>query len=380
MSVLAVPAGTTRPVPTQDLEAHHAPLQKELAAAAARVIQSGRYILGPEVDALEKEVAAASGVPHAVGLSSGTDALVAMLMALEIGPGDEVITTPFTFFATAGAIARVGARPVFADIDPATYNLDAASAVARIGPRTRAVITVHLFGRVASGEVLERACAERGIPILEDACQAIGAVDGAGRRVGKIGKGAALSFFPSKNLGGFGDGGMVLTDDAGFADKLKLVRTHGARPRYHHIMVGGNFRLDEMQAALLRVKLPHLERWTAGRRRVAAQYRSRLTGLPLRLPPDEPGCVWNQYVISVDRSRRDALAQQLASAGITTAVYYPEPLHLQPCFAALGARPGDLTVAERACGEVLALPIYPELTDEMVGMVSETIRSFLAAR
>jgi dTDP-4-amino-4,6-dideoxygalactose transaminase len=369
----------TQPIATQDLDAHHRPIQQQLEAAALRVISSGRYILGPEVSAFEKEVATQSGVARAVGVSSGTDALLAILMALDIGPGDEVVTTPFTFFATAGAIARLGARPVFADIDPDTLNLDPNQAAQRLGPRTRAVITVHLFGRIADSALLEAACRSRNVPLVEDAAQALDAsIEGPDgpRRMGSLGRAAALSFFPSKNLGGFGDGGMVLTNDEPLADRLRTIRTHGAERKYHHSVVGGNFRLDELQAALLRVKLPHVPRWSLERRRVASGYRQLLAETPLGLPPADPGCVWNQFVVRVPEGQRDRLAAHLADQKIATAIYYPEPLHLQPCFRALGHAPGDLPHAERACREALALPIYPELSDEAIERVAAAVKSF----
>lgn len=366
-------------IATQDLEAHHKTIKTDLEAAAARVIASGHFILGPEVAALEKEAAAALGVAQAIGMSSGTDAILALLMALDIGRGDEVVTTPFSFFATIGAIARVGARAVLADVEEATMNLDPDAAAGKIGPRTKAVLTVHLFGRVARTAPLEAACAQAKLPLLEDAAQAIGArADGSaiGRRVGTLGAAAALSFFPSKNLGGLGDGGMVLTGDAGLDDKLRVVRAHGARRKYHHETVGGNFRLDELQAAFLRVKLPHLPRWSALRRVVANAYRKGLADGPVGVPPDDPGCVWNQFVVRVSDGKRDALARRLADDGIATAVYYPEPLHLQPCFADLGYQAGAFPIAERACREALALPIYPELALESVERVCEKIRVF----
>jgi dTDP-4-amino-4,6-dideoxygalactose transaminase len=368
------------PIPTQDLQAHHEPLLEELYAAARRVIASGRYILGPECDALEREAAHAFEAAEAITLSSGTDALLVLLMALGIGPGDEVVTTPFTFFATAGVIARLGARPVFADIDPQTLDLDPAKAAARLGPRTRAVIVVHLFGRVCRTGGLAEACAARGIPLFEDAAQAAGARRGAaGPAVGKLGRAASLSFFPAKNLGGLGDGGMVLTDDAALARQVRLLRVHGSERRYHHELVGGNFRLDDLQSALLRVKLPHLPRWTAQRRAAAARYRENLGDLAgLALPPDDPGCVWNQFVVRVPGDRRDALARALADQGTGSAVYYPTPLHLQPCFAGLGYGRGDLPIAEQACAEVLALPIYPELAPAAIDAVCAQVRAFWA--
>jgi dTDP-4-amino-4,6-dideoxygalactose transaminase len=372
---------TTREIPMLDLEAAHAPLRAELEAAARRVLASNRYILGREVAAFEAEVAAASGVASAVGVSSGSDALLAMLMACGIGPGDEVITTPFSFFATVEAIVRVGATPVFADVEAETFNLDPALAAGRVGPRTKALLVVHLFGRVARTPPVEAAAAAAGIPLLEDAAQAIGAfrTDGGVRRgVGAIGRAAALSFFPAKNLGGFGDGGMVLTGDAALADRIHALRSHGAAARGRHETVGGNFRLDELQAALLRVKLPHLPRWTAERRRVAALYRAGLAGAPLALPPADDGCVWNQFVVRAPAERRAALAEHLARRGIVTAIYYPLPLHLQPALAHLGHRPGDFPVAERAAREVLALPIYPDLGDADVARIVDAVRSFFA--
>jgi dTDP-4-amino-4,6-dideoxygalactose transaminase len=304
-------------IPFQNLAAQHRALEPELGEALLRVLRSASYILGGEGATFEREAAAALGVAHAVGVSSGTDALLALLMALGVGPGAEVVTTPFSFFASAGVIARLGAVPVFADIDPLTLTLDDARAAERIGPRTRAVLTVHLFGRVARVEALRRTCDAAGIPLVEDAAQAIGAradQRADGRVVGTLGRAAALSFFPSKNLGALGDGGMVLTDDRALAERLRLLRAQGASPKYHHPMVGGNFRLDEIQAAALRVKLPHLASWTARRRQLAARYRSALAGVPVGLPPDDPGCVWNHFVIRVGQQRREALGRRGAGA------------------------------------------------------------------
>jgi dTDP-4-amino-4,6-dideoxygalactose transaminase len=369
------------PIPTQDLQAHHGPLFAELNAAALRVIASGRFILGAENEGLEREAAAACGVAHAVAVSSGTDALLVLLMALGIGPGDEVVTTPFTFFATAGAIARTGARPVFADIEADTMNLDPRKAAAAIGPKTRAVMTVDLFGRVARTAGLAEACAAARIPLLEDAAQSIGARLGVeGPRVGKQARAATLSFFPAKNLGGFGDGGMVITDDPALAKTIRMLRVHGSERRYHHQMVGGNFRLDELQCALLRVKLPHLQRWADLRRAAADRYREALAGTPggIVLPPADPGCVWNQFVIRVPGGRRDALLKRFTDKGIGCAVYYPVPLHLQECFASLGHRAGDLPVAEQACAEALALPIYPEIPAAHIETVAAEVRAFAA--
>ena len=340
-----------------------------------RVLASGRFIAGPETEALEKEATAALEVPHAVGVSSGTDGLLATLMACGVGPGDEVVTTPFSFFASVGSILRLGATPVFADIDPATLNLDADAALSRLGPRTKAVLVVHLFGRVACTRPLDDACARLQIPLIEDAAQAIGA-RADGRPVGTLGCAAVLSFFPSKNLGGFGDGGMILTRDAHLAGRLRLLRAHGATTKHRHEVVGGNFRLDELQAALLRVKLPALPRWTERRQVIAAHYRDGLAGLPLDLPPPDPGCVWNQFVVRVPGGARDALRRHLASRDVASAVYYPAPLHLQPCLGHLGLRPGDFPQAERAAAEVLALPIYPELSGTDVDRVASALREF----
>lgn len=370
------------PVPFQDLALHNLPFASELEAVTSRVLGSGHYISSSwpsssgEVLAFEEEAAQAFGIAHAIGVSSGTDALLAMLMAIGVGPGDEVVTTPFSFVASAEAIVRLGARPVFADVEPTTLTLDPRAAASALGQRTRAVLTVHLFGRAARSEHLRALCASRGIPLIEDAAQAIGVVDEAGRPTGAIGLGAALSFFPTKNLGGFGDGGMVLTNDLDLASSVRLLRAHGAIAKSHHREIGGNFRLDELQAALLRVKLPHLAAFTRARQRIAERYRRAWSGLPLGLPPDDAGCVWNQFVVLVPGGTRDSLADHLARHQIATAVYYPEPLHLQPCFAALGHARGDFPVAEQACAQVLALPIYPELTDAQIDAVIAAVRSF----
>jgi dTDP-4-amino-4,6-dideoxygalactose transaminase len=357
-------------IPFLDLGAQHLPLGDGLRAAAARVMASERFILGPEVAAFEGELGRELGGAEVVGVSSGTDALTALLMAAGVGPGDEVVTTPYSFFATVESIVRLGATPVFADIEPRTMNLDAAEAVTRLGARSKAVLVVHLFGRTATLGPLREACSAAHIPLLEDAAQAIGAV-GVG-----AGWGAALSFFPSKNLGGFGDGGAVTTNDPALALQVRALRSHGAAQKLQHERIGGNFRLDELQAALLRVKLPHLSRWTAERRRLAALYRDRLGGLPIELPPPEPGCVWNQFVIRVAAERRDPLRRHLEERGIATAVYYPIPLHLQPALAFLGHRAGAFPNAERAAQESLALPIFPGLTDDNLSRVAAAVGDF----
>ena len=368
-------------VPLLDLKGQYRALRGELDEAVTRVVESQYFILGPEVAALEQEIAAYSGAAHGVGMSSGTDALLAALMALDVGPGDEVITSTFTFFATAGVIARLGARPVFVDIDPATFNMDPRAAAAALGPRTKALVPVHLYGRVADMDGLVSAARERGVPVVEDAAQAIGATDARGRRAGAITELGCFSFFPSKNLGGFGDGGMTITSDAGLAARLRRLRMHGMEPKYYHAEVGGNFRLDALQAAVLRVKLKYLDDWSAARCRNAARYRELFAGADLAgmllLPEDVPGHIYNQFVVRAER--RDALQAHLRAEGIGSEIYYPLPLHLQACFAELGYRSGDLPHAEKAATEVLALPIYPELTDEQLVRVVESCRGFYRA-
>lgn len=352
-------------VPFLDLNAQNAALRRDLDLAWQRVADSGAFILGPDVAAFERELASAVGTKHAIGLSSGTDALLAALMALEIGPGDEVVTTPFSFYATIGCVARLGARPVLADIEHDTFNLDPGLAAAACGPRTRAVITVHLFGRPATLPAVEA-------PVIEDAAQSIAAAP-------VTGKASCLSFFPSKNLGAFGDAGALCTDDSALADRVTLLRAHGSRPKYIHHVVGGNFRIDTLQAAVLRVKLPHLARWTAARRANADRYRRLFAaqrGLPddLRVPADAPGHIYNQFVIRVPR--RDQLRDFLGQRGIGTEVYYPRPFHLQPCFRDLGYREGMFPESEEASRTALALPIYPELSEQQQSEVVETIAAF----
>jgi dTDP-4-amino-4,6-dideoxygalactose transaminase len=351
-------------VPLLDVKAQNAPLREAILAAVARVVDAGAFILGPEVEAFEQELAALLGARRAVGLSSGTDALLVALMALGVRPGDEVVTTPFSFYATVGCIARLGARPVFADIDAKTFNLDPAAAAAACGPRTRAVIPVHLFGRPATLPVVP-------VPVVEDSAQSIGAC-----RLGGIA--SCLSFFPSKNLGAMGDGGALCADDEAFADKVALLRAHGSKPKYVHHLVGGNFRLDALQAAILRVKIKHLAAWTAARRRNAERYRRLFAAASLPpeviLPEDTPEHIYNQFVIRAPR--RDALRAHLGKNEIGTEIYYPLALHLQPCFAELGYRPGAFPAAERATTEVLALPIYPELAEAQQAYVVEQIANF----
>lgn len=382
------------PVPLLDLKAQYASIKNEILAAMDRVLESQHFILGPEVEGLEKEVAAYSSCQFGIGVSSGTDALMISLMAIGIKPGDEVITTPYTFFATAGAIARLGATPIFVDIDPATYNLDAAAISAAITPRTRAIIPVHLYGQMAEMNPVMAIAAEHKLYVIEDAAQAIGA-EYEGRRAGSIGHLGCFSFFPSKNLGGFGDGGMVTTNDAELADRLKLLRNHGYRPKYYNKVLGGNFRLDAIQAAVLRVKLRYLDDWTEGRRRNAAAYRDLfaeagftirkdlnqlgdggVTGPEVVLPVEASNChhIYNQFVIAVDR--RDELIKFLKERQVATEIYYPVPLHLQECFAELNGKAHDFPVSERAASVTLALPIYPELTRDMLISVVSAIADF----
>lgn len=352
-------------VPFLDVLGTQVPLRSALLNAMARVLDSGQFILGPEVESAEAALAQKLEVKHAVALSSGTDALLAALMALGVGPGDEVITTPFSFYATVGAIVRLGARPEFVDIDPRSLNLDAERVAAAITARTKAVIPVHLFGRPAP---MPRVA----VPIIEDAAQAIGATTVRGLA-------SCLSFFPSKNLGVLGDGGALLTNDDGFADLVMLLRTHGGRPKYVHQVIGGNFRLDALQAAILQVKLPHLDAWTAARRANAERYRGLFRAardLPadLHLPEHDAAHVYNQFVIRAPR--RDLLRAHLARQEIGTEVYYPVPLHLQPCFRDFAYRAGTLPVAEAACSDVLALPIYPGLTEAQQAYVVDQIVTF----
>ena len=369
-------------VPLLDLKGQYATIRPEIEEVIGRVVESQMFILGPEVRAFEEEIARFCTVPHAIGVSSGTDALLVALMAAGVGPGDEVVTTPFSFFATAGVIARLGAKTVFVDIDPATFNIDVDAAARAITDRTRAIIPVHLYGRCADTRRLLEATAGQGIAVVEDAAQAIGAFDRDGNQAGALGTFGCFSFFPSKNLGAFGDAGLVTALDEASAHRVEILRVHGGEPKYHHHFVGGNFRIDALQAAVLRVKLRRLPEWTAARRRNAEAYRQLFAaaGLDGRigLPEDEPGHIYNQFVIRAPE--RDALRGRLAENGVGTEVYYPIPLHLQACFADLGYRAGDFPHAEAAAGEVLALPIFPELTGEQLEFVVSSIAGFYQGR
>ncbi|HUG89503.1 MAG TPA: DegT/DnrJ/EryC1/StrS family aminotransferase [Planctomycetaceae bacterium] len=361
------PLASPAPVPFIDLVAQHQTISADVSAAVARVFAEQKFVLGDEVAEFEFEIAEFCDAREAVACASGTDALLLSLAVLDIGPGDEVITSPFTFFATAGAIHRAGARPVFVDIDPQTFNLDPAQVDAAITPRTRAVIPVHLFGQCAAMEPLWRLAVRHHLAIIEDACQAIGA-EYRGRRAGVLGTLACFSFFPTKNLGGAGDGGLITTDDAELARRLRRLRVHGDVGGYTHVEVGMNSRLDALQAAVLRVKLRRLEAWTEARRANARRYRElfaehgSLEGV--ELPVEQPECrhVYNQFTIRIRDGRRDAVLAGLRAEQIGAAIYYPLPLHVQECFRPLGYSHGDFPQAEAAAAEVLALPIFPELT------------------
>ena len=394
----------TQPVPLLDLQAQYKTIRDELREAMDRVAESQHFILGPEVEALEREIAAYSQCEFGVGVSSGSDALLVALMAIDLKPGDEVVMPPYTFFATAGAVARLGGKPVFADIDPLTYNVDPAAIEKVLTDRTRAIIPVHLYGQMADmGPIMELAN-QHNLHVIEDAAQAIGS-EWHSRRAGSIGHFGCFSFFPSKNLGGFGDGGMVTTNDPELADRLKLLRNHGYRPKYYNKVVGGNFRLDAIQAAVLRVKLKYLDQWTAARQRNAELYRelfekaemsipqsylqsnsddgatSNLAALSgVVLPTEAPDVrhIYNQFVIR--SGRRDELMAFLKARKIGTEIYYPVPMHMQECFAYLGHRTGNFPASERAADETLALPIYPELNDGMLATVVEAVADFYAGR
>jgi dTDP-4-amino-4,6-dideoxygalactose transaminase len=355
-----------------DLQAQHAGIKTDILAAVSEVLDSQICIGGPKVAELEKAVAKVSDCAHGVAVSSGTDALLASLMALNIGPGDEVITTPFTFFATAGSISRVGATPVFVDIDPATYNIDPALIGDAITPRTKAIMPVHLFGQMAEMDPIMAIAQEHKLAVIEDAAQSITSTY-HGRKAGSIGTVGCFSFFPSKNLGAAGDGGMVVTNDAALSERLMLMRNHGAKPKYYHRIVGGNFRLDAVQAAILLVKLRHLDAWSEARRQNARWYDEAFRGTSVQTPEIKPYCVsiFNQYVIRVQR--RAELMEHLKQRGIGCEIYYPMPMHLQKCFENLGYREGACPHAERAAEEVLAIPVYPELPPEHRQYVAETI-------
>ncbi len=382
-----IPAATTQPVPLLDMNRQHGVLREAIRAAVDKVCDSGRFILGPDCEQLEKSVAKYCGARHGIGCASGSDALLLALMACDVGAGDEVIVPSYTFFATASAVTRLGATPVFADIDPESYNLRADLVDALVTSKTKAIIPVHLFGQCADMDGIQDVARRRRLWVIEDACQAIGAAYG-GSPAGSIGDMACFSFYPTKNLGGFGDGGMLTTQRDELAASLRLLRAHGMEPRYYHKVVGINSRLDSIQAAVLNVKLPHLDSWAAARRANANRYHEmftacgldRVIGLPTTGPRQQH--VWNQYVIRVPGTRRDSLRDHLAQAKIGSEVYYPLSLHQQQCFEYLGYGPGSLPESERAANETLALPIFPELLANEQKLVVQRIASFfgLAAK
>jgi len=384
-------------VPLLDLKPQYQAIKQDVDAAIARVCASQMFILGPEVQALESAIAQYSGAKFGIGMSSGTDALLIALMAFDIGHGDEVITSSFSFFATGGTVARTGARPVYVDIDPRTYNI-APSAVEKFiaaecesragklinkktGGIVRAIVPVHLYGQMADMDPLVQIARKHGLRVIEDAAQAIGSEYPHNRRAGSFGDIGCFSFFPTKNLGGFGDGGLCTANDPEIAEKLRILRVHGGKPKYYHAVIGGNFRLDELQAAVLNVKLKHLDAWTAGRQRNATYYDRAFAAAKLgervKTPVALPGYrhIYNQYCIRVPE--RDRMRAHLTECGIGTEIYYPVPLHLQKCFEYLGYRLGDLPESEKAANETLALPIYPELTSEQLQYVVDSVARFV---
>ncbi|MBN2055415.1 DegT/DnrJ/EryC1/StrS family aminotransferase [bacterium] len=366
-------------IPMLDLGTHHQGAAVAIEARVLEVLRSGGYILGKNVRELEARLAEYCGAAHGIGVASGTDALLLAMMALDIGEGDEVITTPYTFFATASAIARTGARPVFVDIEPDTYNIDVSLIEAAVTGNTRAIMPVHLFGQAVDMDALTAVADRHGLAVIEDAAQALSATY-RNHPIGGLGTMGCFSFYPSKNLGGAGDGGLVVTSDNALADRLRALRVHGALRTYHHDTIGINSRLDEIQAAILLAKFPHLENWSEQRRENAARYDRLLAHLPVVTPVVRPDrrMIYNQYVVQVGEER-NALAEFLKFHEIGHSIYYPVPLHLQPCFSYLGYSCGDFPVAERMSGETIALPIYPELRPEQQEQVVEVIREFFSS-
>ncbi len=371
----AASATKSEPIPLLDLKGQYAPLRENIRAAIDQVCDAQYFINGPEVEACEREVAEYSGCKYGIGMSSGTDALLCAMMAMDIGHGDEVIVPSFTFFATGGCVARLHAKPVFVDSDPDTFNTTAELIEPHLTSKTKLIIPVHLFGQCADMTGIMNLAKSRGIMVMEDSAQSIGSSH-HGRKSCSMGDLGTLSFFPSKNLGCFGDGGMIATNDEALAKQCRLMRNHGAEPKYYHKFVGGNFRLDALQAAIVRVKLRHLDNWSRGRRENAKRYDELFRGSSVRTPKimDGNDSIYNQYVIRVPK--RDALRKHLTDEGIGTEVYYPVPLHLQECFAKLGGKPGDLPNCEKSANEVLAIPIYPELTSSQQERIAESILKF----
>jgi len=366
-------------VPLLDLKEQFLTIKEEVMATLEQVLESCEFILGPNVSAFEQEIAEYLGVKHAIGVGNGTDALVLILDALGIGPGDEVITTPYTFFATAECVSRLGAKPVFVEIDPITLTIDPKKLEQAITTRTKAVIPVHIFGRAADMSRIMDIAGCHNLFVVEDACQSIGG-EIEGKKLGTFSNAGAFSFFPTKNLGAYGDGGLVVTDDDELAERVRMLRAHGSKVKYHNELIGYNSRLDEMQAAVLRVKLRHLNEWNNRRRQIALEYNELLKDLPLQLPdPGQKGeHVFHLYTILAED--REELRTYLKSRGVETGVYYPTPLHLQPAYADLGYRKGDFPISESACERNLSLPMYPELTDEQIHYVAEAVRNFFEER
>lgn len=371
-------------VPLLDLKAQYSTIRGDIEPLVREVMESQYFILGPRVQSCEAALGKYCGSAHAIGVSSGTDALLLALMAEGIGIGDEVITTPYTFFATAGSIARVGAKPVFVDIDPVTFNIDPGLAAKAVTPRTKAIMPVHLYGQMADMDAVMNVARKHGIVVIEDACQAIGAED-KGKRAGAVGTYGCFSFFPSKNLGCFGDGGLVTTQDPKKAEHLEVLRVHGSKPKYYHSFIGGNFRLDALQAVVIEAKLKHLDAWTAARQKNAARYDALfqkaglVSGGLIRIPRVKTSRhIFNQYVVRAER--RDELIEHLRKCSVGVEIYYPVPLHLQTCFSYLGHGMGDFPESEKAAAETLALPVYPELSEVQAEYVVESIRGFYAAK
>ncbi len=363
------------PIPLVDLRKQYAPLQNEILSGISTVLDGMHLFLGENVQALEKEFAAYCGAAHGIGVSDGTAALSIILRAMGIGPGDEVITVSHTFIATAEAIVLNGAIPVFVDIDPHTYLMDVSQVEAKITPRTKAILPVHLYGQTVDMDPLREVAARHGLRIIEDACQAHGA-EYRGRRAGNLGDAAGFSFYYSKNLGAYGEGGFITTNDDELADQMRKIRDHGSGVRYHHDLIGLNGRLDEIQAVVLRAKLPHLTDWNSRRRQLAAAYNERLKGAPVRLPAIAAGSVPVYHLYVIGTHRRDELQEHLKAAGIFTGIHYPIPVHLQASMKHLGYKPGDLPVTERIVGEILSLPMYADLTEEEVDCVAQSIQAF----
>jgi len=371
-------------VPLLDLKAQYATIKDEIKAAINEVLESQYFIMGPKVQKFEEEITKYCNVQHAVGVASGSDALLLALMAIDVGHGDEVITTPYTFFATAGSISRLGTKPVFVDIDAKTYNINPELIAEKITDKTKAIIPVHLYGQCADMDPILEIGKKYNLCIIEDAAQAIGA-EYKGKKAGSMGDIGCLSFFPSKNLGGYGDGGMVITNNAELAEKIRVLRTHGAKPKYYHSLIGVNSRLDALQAAVLSVKLKYLDDWSRARRKNAENYNHLFTDTDVVTPYVEPYNyhIYNQYIIRVSKyakpsreSGRDDLQEFLKERNIGTAIYYPVSLHLQGCYAGLGYREGDFPESEKAAKETLALPIYSELTEEQQTAVVDAIKEF----